>query len=51
MSSSDAWRTSVFTGCGPPDITTSHANVDTYPGIVPDGYLTITAEGGGCRRS
>jgi hypothetical protein len=45
-SSSDAWRTSVWTGVGPPRITTSHANVDTYPGIVPDGYLTITAEGG-----
>ncbi len=45
-SSADAWRTSVLTGVGPPRITTSHANVDTYPGIVPDGYLTITAEGG-----
>jgi hypothetical protein len=45
-SSSDAWRTSVLTGVGPPRITTSHANVDTYPGIVPDGYLTITAGGG-----
>jgi hypothetical protein len=44
--SADAWRSSVLTGVGPPKITTSHADVDTYPGVVPDGYLTITAEGG-----
>jgi GH43 family beta-xylosidase len=44
--SADAWRSSVLTGVGPPKITTSHSDVDTYPGMVPDGYLTITAEGG-----
>jgi hypothetical protein len=44
--STESWRSSVVTGVGPPRIDTAHDSVDTYPGFVPDGYLTITADGG-----
>ena len=34
------------TGTGPPRSHTTGGPVSTYPGLVPDGYLTILAEGG-----
>ena len=45
-STTESWRSSVVDGVGPPRIDTAHDSVDTYPGFVPDGYLTITADGG-----
>jgi hypothetical protein len=45
-SSGSAWRSSIVTGVGPPRIDTVHDAVDTYPGFVPDGYLTVGADGG-----
>ncbi len=44
--SNATWRSSVVTGVGPPRIDTAHDSVDTYPGFVPDGYLTVIADGG-----
>ncbi len=44
--STEAWRSSVVTGVGPPRLDTAHDAVDTYPGFVPNGYLTITADAG-----
>ncbi len=44
--STEAWRSSVVTGIGPPRMDTTHDAVDTYPGFVPDGYLTVTADAG-----
>jgi hypothetical protein len=41
-----AWRSSPITGTGPPRSHTTGGPVSTYPGLVPDGYLTILAEGG-----
>ena len=45
-STTESWRSSVIDGVGPPRIDTAHDSVDTYPGFVPDEYLTITADGG-----
>jgi len=44
--STEAWRSSLVTGVGPPRMDTTHDAVDTYPGFVPDGYLTVTADAG-----
>ncbi len=46
-SSGDAWRSSVVTGVGPPRTSTVRGPVASYPGLVPDSYLTVAAEGGG----
>ncbi len=46
-SSGDAWRSSAVTGVGPPRTSTVRGPVATYPGLVPDSYLTVAAEGGG----
>ena len=45
-SSENSWRSAVLIGVGPPKVITAHEDVDTYPGVVPDGYLTVLAEGG-----
>jgi len=45
-SSGDAWRSSVVTGAGPPRTSTVRGPVSTYPGLVPDGYLTVLGDGG-----
>jgi hypothetical protein len=41
-----AWRSSPITGTGPPRSHTTGGPVSTYPGLAPDGYLTVLAEGG-----
>jgi hypothetical protein len=45
-SSGDAWRASVVTGAGPPRTSTVRGPVSTYPGLVPDGYLTVIGDAG-----
>lgn len=45
-SSFDTWRTSVITGVGPSRVHTTSGPVGTYPGFVPDTYLTTAADGG-----
>ena len=45
-SSGDAWRSSVVTGVGPPRTSTVRGPVAAYPGLVPDTYLTVAADGG-----
>jgi hypothetical protein len=45
-SSVDAWRSSAVTGVGPPRTSTVRGSVASYPGLVPDSYLTVTADGG-----
>ena len=44
--SGDAWRSSVVTGVGPPRTSTVRGPVVVYPGLVPDSYLTVGADGG-----
>ncbi len=44
--SADEWRSSVVTGVGPPRVYSGHGSVTTYPGMVPDTYLTVGAGGG-----
>jgi len=46
QSSIDTWRSSAVTGNGPPRIHTIGGPVGTYPGLVPDTYLAIGADGG-----
>jgi len=41
-----AWRSSPLTGTGPPRSHTTGGAVSSYPGLAPDGYLTVLAEGG-----
>ena len=45
-SSVNTWRSSAVTGNGPPRIHTIGGPVGTYPGLVPDTYLAIGADGG-----
>ena len=45
-SSGDAWRSSVVTGVGPPRTSTVRGPVANYPGLVPDGYLSLIGDGG-----
>jgi len=45
-SSVNTWRSSAVTGNGPPRIHTTGGPVGTYPGLVPDTYLAIGADGG-----
>ncbi len=45
-SASEAWRSSVVTGVGPPRTSTVRGPVAVYPGLEPDSYLTILADGG-----
>ncbi len=45
-SSGDAWRSSVVTGVGPPRTSTVRGPVANYPGLVPDGYLSVIGVGG-----
>jgi hypothetical protein len=45
-SSVDAWRSSPTTGVGPPRTSTVRGPVVSYPGLVPDTYLSVTAEAG-----
>jgi hypothetical protein len=42
----DAWRTSAVEGLGPPRIDINPIAVATYPGLLPDVYLTVVSQGG-----
>jgi hypothetical protein len=42
----EAWHSSVLTGVGPPRIQSNGDSVDSYPGLGPDVYLTVLADGG-----
>ncbi len=43
---SDAWKTSLLTGVGPARPSPVRVAVDAYPGLAPDGYLTVLADAG-----
>jgi hypothetical protein len=45
-SSVDTWRSSPVDGVGPPRVHTTGGPVATYPGLVPDAYLSTAADGG-----
>jgi hypothetical protein len=45
-SAAHAWRSSALEGIGPRAVTASREAVDTFPGITPDSYLSITADAG-----
>ena len=45
-SSVDTWRSSAVVGNGPPRTHTTGGAVATYPGLVPDTYLAVGADGG-----
>ena len=44
--SGDAWRSAPVIGVGPPRTSTVRGPVAVYPGLVPDSYLTVAADGG-----
>ena len=44
--SAHSWRSSVTGGVGPAIVHASAQPVDRYPGVTPDTYLTVLADGG-----
>jgi GH43 family beta-xylosidase len=40
------WRSAITDGVGPPIVEASTQPVDLYPGLTPDTYLTVLADGG-----
>jgi hypothetical protein len=45
-SSVDTWRSAPVDGVAPPRVHTTGGPVATYPGLVPDAYLSTAADGG-----
>ena len=44
--SAHSWRSSITAGVGPAVVHASAQPVDRYPGVTPDTYLTVLADGG-----
>ena len=44
--SAHSWRSSIAGGVGPAIVHASAQPVDRYPGVTPDTYLTVLADGG-----